>query len=86
MLSAISAAIFDGRELDIALHSGPPAAYRRFRPATIVIRPPKLFIAGWADHGPDADPTVIDIETIKRVSRLDSMFPSRPSTRPCSHG
>lgn len=81
MLSAISAAIADGRELDIDVHEDPPSTFRRFRPSTIVIRPPKLFVAGWADHDPDADPMAIDLESIRRVDRLDSSFTQRAIDR-----
>lgn len=89
LLSAISTAISDSREIEIeevadGEAAGPAAARRRLQPAMLVIEPPRIRLAAWEavpreGETPAADPPVlIDLDRIKRVTPLDTSFTPRP--------
>jgi predicted DNA-binding transcriptional regulator YafY len=86
LLSALSSAISECKEIEIEAAAGAEAgpARRRLQPAMLVIDPPRIRLAAWetipsAGDAAAADPPVlIDLEQITRVKPLDTTFTPRP--------
>jgi predicted DNA-binding transcriptional regulator YafY len=88
LLSAISTAISESREIEIEEsadgEAATPAAARRLQPAMLLIELPRIRLAAWETlpgegDAPPADPPVlIDLDRIKRVTPLDTSFRPRP--------
>jgi len=76
LLSALSAAITDCREIDVEERLADGGVHcRRLRPLRLVIRPPQVQLLG-ADVTADgsAPPRLIDVERIEKVQPLDVTF------------
>lgn len=84
LLSALSSAISDSREIEIEepADDGAAPSRRRLQPAMLVIDLPRIRLAAW-EAAPDgggspADPPVlIDLDRIARVMTLDTTFTPR---------
>jgi predicted DNA-binding transcriptional regulator YafY len=81
LLSALSTAITDSREIEIVERAAPDVrpAPQRLHPAMLVIRIPKVQLLAWPADAPETGrPLLIDVERIDRVTALDSTFTPRP--------
>jgi len=79
LLSALSTAITECREIEVESREGETVASRRIQPTMLLVRLPKVQLLGWESPPGAADPPVIiDIERIDRVISLDSTFLPRP--------
>lgn len=84
LLSALSSAISDSREIEIEepATAGASPTRRRLRPAMLVIDLPRIRLAAWepaaAGDQDDDPPVLIDLDRITRVTTLDTTFPPRP--------
>lgn len=80
LLSALSRAISDRREIEIEARTGDAAAKaRRLRPMMLVVDLPRIRLAAWDVTQPGGDPpTLIDIEQIVKVTPLDTTFTPEP--------
>jgi predicted DNA-binding transcriptional regulator YafY len=79
LLSTLSAAITDCREIAIAVRSeaAEEPDRRRMRPVQLVIQPPQVMLLGLEVVPERADaPLLVDIERIETITPLDSTFPS----------
>jgi predicted DNA-binding transcriptional regulator YafY len=81
LLSALSSAISDCREIEV--HPHPDAheatASRRLRPMMLLVSLPRIQLAAWDITQPQGDPAVlIDLDRIARVTPLDSTFTPQP--------
>jgi predicted DNA-binding transcriptional regulator YafY len=77
LLSALSAAITECREIEVEERAEPsrPAVRRRMRPMRLVIRPPNVQLLGLIEEPGQADPPVlVDIDRIDKVTPLDVTF------------
>jgi len=80
LLSALSAAITDCREIDVEERGGDGRVQRRrLQPLRLVIRPPQVQLLGCevAPNGADP-PLLIDLERIEKVQPLDVTFTPPP--------
>jgi len=77
LISALSRAISDRREIEVEARGTEPAAKpRRLRPMMLVVDLPRIRLAAWDVTRPEGDPpTLIDIEQIVKVTPLDVTFP-----------
>ncbi|MCE9632430.1 MAG: hypothetical protein K8S94_17200 [Planctomycetia bacterium] len=78
LLSAISTAIADCREIEIESRDPSGAVRRRIQPVMLMIRLPKVQLVGWSSPSGADPPVVFDIEDIEKVTTLDSTFTHRP--------
>lgn len=81
LLSALSTAITDCREIEIEAQpaAGGAAGRRRLRPLRLVIEPPHVRLLGIDVVPGAADPHVfIDIDRIEKVTQLDVKFTAPP--------
>jgi predicted DNA-binding transcriptional regulator YafY len=81
MLSALSRAISDCREIEVEAHpdEGGAASPRRLRPAMLVVNLPRIQLAAWEITQPEGDPPVlIDLDQIAKVTPLDTTFTPQP--------
>jgi predicted DNA-binding transcriptional regulator YafY len=81
LLSALSRAISDCREIEVHAHpeTGGAASPRRLRPVMLVVSLPRIQLAGWDITQPDADPPVlINLDEIAKVTPLDATFTPQP--------
>jgi predicted DNA-binding transcriptional regulator YafY len=80
LLSTLSAAIVDCREIEIDARGDAGEMVRhRLQPHQLVIRLPTIQLVGFApDAASDAEPLLVDIERIERVAPLDATFAPRP--------
>jgi predicted DNA-binding transcriptional regulator YafY len=79
LLSALSTAITDCREIDVESRDGETVTSQRVQPTMLVVRLPKVQLLGWSVPTGEADPPVmINIEHIDKVTTLDSTFLPRP--------
>lgn len=80
LLSTLSAAITDRREIELQEHPADTGVRspRRLLPHCLVIRPPRVkLLAFVADGGASDSPVVIDLDQIDTVVPLDSTFTPR---------
>lgn len=80
LISALSRAISDCREIEVEAHSGnQPSGARRLRPAMLVVSLPRIHLAAWDVTQPQQDPPVlIDLDQIAKVTPLDATFTPQP--------
>lgn len=80
LLSALSRAISDCREIEVLSHGGKqPQAARRLRPAMLLVSLPRIQLAAWDVTQPQHDPPVlIDLDQIAKVTPLDATFKPQP--------
>lgn len=80
LLSTLSAAIVDCREIELEERADAGAAVRRrLQPHQLVIRLPEIHLVGFAaDAADDAEPVLVNIERIEKVAPLDVTFTPRP--------
>ena len=81
LISALSAAITDCQEVEVEQggHDDQVATKRRLQPMRLVIRPPDVSLLAFpVDPQDDQRPTLIKIETIRKVTPLDVTFVPRP--------
>ena len=80
LLSTLSAAITDCREIEVDERGGDGSLQRRrVRPLQLVIRPPLVQLLGHAVATDDGDPPLlIDLERIEKVQPLDVKFTPPP--------
>jgi predicted DNA-binding transcriptional regulator YafY len=79
LLSALSTAITDCREIEVESRAGETVTSRRIQPTMLVVRLPKVQLLGWSVPTDAEDPhVIIDIEKIDKVTTLDSTFVPRP--------
>ena len=81
LLSALSRAISDCREIEVEAHpDGPEAASpRRLRPMMLVVSLPRIQLAAWDVTESQGDPAVlIDLDRIAKVTTLDATFMPQP--------
>lgn len=81
LLSALSRAISDCREIEVEGHPGKREAVppRRLRPAMLVVSLPRIQLAAWDVTEPQHDPPVlIDLDQIAKVTPLDATFTPQP--------
>jgi len=86
MLSALSSAISESREIEIEAASADQSVpiRRRLRPAMLVVDLPRIRLAAWEPGVPAGDqittgPAVlIDLDEIAKVKTLDTTFAPRP--------
>ncbi|NDC53311.1 MAG: hypothetical protein EBZ74_03235 [Planctomycetia bacterium] len=77
LISTLSAAITDAREIDVEI-DGQPLVRRRLHPHRIVIQPATVSLLAFPADGPADEPHVlIDIARIRGVTLLDSTFTPR---------
>ncbi len=78
LLSALSTAITDCREIDVESRDGDAVSSQRIQPTMLIVRLPKVQLLGWAVPTDAVDPPVIiDLEHIDKVTTLDSTFVPR---------
>jgi predicted DNA-binding transcriptional regulator YafY len=79
LLSTVSAAIVDCREIEVEERADAGGAIRRrLQPHQLVIRMPEIHLVGFAsDAAHDAEPVLVNIERIERVFPLDVTFTPR---------
>lgn len=81
LLSALSRAISDCREIEVEARADVPGAAspRRLRPMMLVVSLPRIKLAAWDVTQPRADPPVlIDLDRIAKVTPLDATFTPQP--------
>jgi predicted DNA-binding transcriptional regulator YafY len=87
MLSALSRAISDCREIEVEARAGDPAAAspRRLRPAMLLVNLPRIQLAAWDitqrqgnPPGQGNPPVLIDLDQIAKVTPLDATFTPQP--------
>lgn len=80
LLSTLSAAITDCREIDLEERGADGSVQRRrLQPLRLVIRPPQVQLLGCSVAADGADPPVlIDLERIEKVQPLDATFKPPP--------
>jgi len=80
LLSTLSAAIVDCREIDVEERGDSGALVRhRLQPHQLVICLPAIHLVGFApDAASDAAPLLLDLERIERATPLDTTFSPRP--------
>ncbi|MFM7136979.1 MAG: helix-turn-helix transcriptional regulator [Planctomycetota bacterium] len=81
LLSALSRAISDCREIEVEAHPGErvAASPRRLRPVMLVVSLPRIQLAAWDITQPQGDPPVlIDLDRIAKVTSLDTRFTPQP--------
>lgn len=79
MLSALSSAISECREIEIEEAVEGAVRRRRLRPAMLVIELPRVRLAAWeADPPRDGPPQLIDLDQIVRVTPLDATYTPQP--------
>lgn len=78
LLSAISTAITDCREIEVESRDHSGAARHRIQPVMLMIRLPQVQLVGWSAQSGDDPPVVLDIAEIEKVTTLDSTFTPRP--------
>jgi predicted DNA-binding transcriptional regulator YafY len=80
LLSTLSAAIVDCREIEVEERADSGAAVRRrLQPHQLVIRLPEIYLVGFAaDVAHDAEPVHVNIERIEKAQPLDVTFRRRP--------
>jgi predicted DNA-binding transcriptional regulator YafY len=80
LLSTLSAAITDCREIDVEERDGEGRVQRRrLRPLRLVIRPPQVQLLGCEVAADGSDPPLlIDLERIEKVQPLDVTFAPPP--------
>ena len=80
LISTLSAAITDCREIDIEQRpdAGKKPVRLRLQPHRIVVRPPKVSLLGFSPDGAnDVAPLLLDIEQIEKVTVRDATFVPR---------
>lgn len=80
MLSTLSAAITDCREIEVAFRAGgKPVEKSRLHPYCLLVQPPRVELLAFpaADAGVAA-PVLIDLEKIDKVDPCDTFFERRP--------
>ena len=80
LISTLSAAITDGREIEVQERTGDglPPARRRLQPHCLVIHPPRVELLAFPVGNPVAGtPVLIDIERIEKVEPCDTAFSRR---------
>ncbi|NBT14166.1 MAG: hypothetical protein EBS56_11420, partial [Planctomycetia bacterium] len=78
LISMLSGAITDGHEIEIE-EDGAPAKSLRLHPYRLVIAPPTVSLLAFPAHGAaEAEPVILDIERIRKVTPLDATFTPRP--------
>ena len=81
LLSALSTAISDCREIEVETRSEDKTttARRRIRPISLIIRLPRVQLLGWhVADGTEQRPLLVDVESISKVKPLDVTFKPRP--------
>ena len=87
LLSALSRAISDCREIEVHAHptKREAASPRRLRPAMLIVSLPRIQLAGWEITQPEANPpglagppVLIDLDEIAKVTTLDATFTPQP--------
>ena len=81
LLSALSRAISDCREIEVEGHpdGSEAASRRRLRPMMLVVSLPRIQLAAWDVTEAQADPPVlIDLDRIAKVTTLDTTFTPEP--------
>lgn len=78
LLSALSTAIAECREIDVECRDASGTKQQRIQPMMLVIELPRVRLAGWPATPPADTPVVIDIEAIEKVTPLDATFTPRP--------
>jgi len=83
LLSTLTAAITDCREIEITVGTGNPAAAdrRRVQPVHLVIQPPRVLLLGQPAADAATGPVLLDIERIEQVRPLDITFTPRSLSR-----
>jgi len=77
MISTLSRAISDCREIAVEAHATAPA--RRLRPVMLIVSLPRIQLAAWEVTDPQQDPPVlIDLDEIAKVTTLDATFEAQP--------
>jgi predicted DNA-binding transcriptional regulator YafY len=81
LISALSTAITDCREIEIATKpdgQAAPVARRRLRPLRLVIQPPVVQLLGLDAQRRNEPPLLIDLDQIEAVQTLDATFAPPP--------
>lgn len=80
LISTLSAAITDCREIEVALRSdGKPAEKSRLHPHCLLVQPPRVELLAFpVGTAGDDMPVVIDLEKIEKVEPRDAFFERRP--------
>lgn len=73
LISALSAAITDCREIEIAQRVAEPPVRRRIRPLRLVIHPPRVQLLGISADD-EATTILIDLDRIETLETLDATF------------
>ena len=80
LLSALSTAITDRREIEVEIRSDvePATGRLRIQPISLIIRLPRVQVLGWhINAGAEERPLLIDVDTIAKVKPLDVTFEPR---------
>jgi predicted DNA-binding transcriptional regulator YafY len=79
LISALSAAITDCREIEISTkHDGQAAAHHRLQPLRLVVTPPAVQLLGLDVRRQSEPPLLIDLDRIEAVQTLDTTFAPPP--------
>ena len=80
LISTLSGAITDSQEIEIEEHAqnGDPPTRMRLQPHRLVIDPPRVRLLAFPVGPQAAEPVLLDIEKIAKVTPLDTTFTPRP--------